>query len=331
MRYGIIGGGGMALTHARHVLRHREATLVACASEAFTPAMQSLVTTHNVPCTDTVAQVLSRQDIDAVLIATPTDTHAALTIAALEAGKQVFVEKPLARTVAEGQAMLAASQRTGNKLLCGQVVRYFADYAQSHTLITSGAIGRVGVARTSRAGAHPPAQSWYADTPRSGGVALDLLIHDIDWLLWTFGPIARVYAKSLTARNIPGRDGVLAILRFHSGVIAHAEANWAYPGGFVTTLEVAGSDGIVSHRNTDAPDIALRPHSQTNAELATDNDALEDPYYAQFCAFDAWIGGGAAPRSTPEDSLRSLAVTLAVGESAARGAVVCFPAGGAAQ
>lgn len=331
MRYGIIGGGGMARTHASHVLRHPAATLVACAAAAYTPATQELLRSAHVPCYDHANQLLAHTDIDAVIIATPTDTHAALTIAALEAGMHVFIEKPLARTVAEGQAMLAAAKRTGRKLLCGQVVRYFAEYAQSHALITSGAIGNVGVARTSRAGAHPPADSWYADTPRSGGVALDLLIHDIDWLLWTFGPVARIYAKSITARNIPGRDGVLAVLRFHAGIIAHVEANWAYPSGFVTTLEVAGSNGILSHRNTDAPDIALRPQPQTNAALATDHAAHEDPYYAQFCAFDTWVRGGNSPRSTPDDSLLSLAVTLAIVESASTGAVVTFSPEGAAR
>ena len=331
MRYGIIGAGGMALTHASHVLRHADTTLVACTAVEYSPAMQLLTGTAGVPCVAHAADLITRTDIDAVLIATPTDTHADLAIAALQAGKHVFVEKPLARTVSEARAMLTAAQANKRKLLCGQVVRYFPEYAQSHDLIISGAIGRVGVARTSRAGVHPPAESWYADTLRSGGVALDLLIHDIDWLLWTFGPVQRIYAKSITAKTISGRDGVLAILRFHSGVIAHVEANWAYPNGFVTTLEVAGSDGIVAHRNTDAPDISLRPHAHTDAHLAADARAIEDPYYLQFCAFDAWIRGGPTPRSTPEDSLRSLATTLAIVASAQTGLVQTFTLEGAAQ
>jgi predicted dehydrogenase len=331
MRYGIIGAGGMAMTHASHMLRHAATTLVACAAKEYTPAMQALTATAGVLCFDNATDLLSRSDIDAVFIATPTDTHAPLAIEALHAGKHVFVEKPLARTVAEGRAMLATAQATNRKILCGQVVRYFPEYAQSHDLITSGAIGRVGVARTSRAGAHPPPESWYADTPRSGGVALDLLIHDIDWLLWTFGPVQRIYAKSITARNLSGRDGVLAILRFHSGVIAHVEANWSYPNGFVTTVEVAGSDGIVAHRNTDAPDVNLHAHLHTGAQLAPDALALEDPYYIQFCAFDAWLRGGSTPRSTPQDSLNSLATTLAIVESAQTGSVLTFSPEGTAQ
>ena len=328
MRYGVIGGGGMACVHAGHILRLPEAQLIACAAPEFSPALHALAHTAQVPCTTDVTAFLRRADIDAVVIATPTDTHAVLTIAALQAGLHVLVEKPLARTVAEGVAMLEAATRTNRKLLCGQVVRYFPEYATAYDTIAAGTIGRIGVARTSRAGAHPPAHSWYADVPRSGGVALDLLIHDIDWLLWAFGPVARVYARSITARAIPGRDGVLAILRFASGVIAHAEANWSYPDGFVTSLEVAGSDGIVAHRNDGIVDLTLRAQRDSSATLAGDATAQEDPYYAQLRAFDAWIRGGAAPRSTPQDSLESLRITLAIVESATTGAVLSYPAEG---
>ncbi len=328
MRYGIIGGGGMAHLHAGHVLRMNDAQIVACAALEFTPTMHALANKAGVPCLNDAADLLARTDLDAVIIATPTDTHATLTIAALQAGLHVLVEKPLARTVAEGSAMLAAAERHHKKLLCGQVVRYFPEYATAHDAISAGSIGNIGVARTSRAGAHPPAQSWYADTLRSGGVALDLLIHDIDWLLWNFGPVERVYARSLTERAIPGRDGVLAILRFVNGVIAHAEANWAYPDGFVTALEVAGSDGIVAHRNDGIVDLAMRAQRDSGAKLASDPTAQEDPYYAQLCAFDGWIRGGAAPRSTPAASLESLRITLAVVESAATGAVITYPIDG---
>ena len=140
MRYGIIGGGGMARTHASHVLRHPHATLVACAAPDFTPDMQTLTHAAGIPCYSDATRLLSQPGIDAVLIATPTDTHAQLTIAALTAGMHVFVEKPLARTVAEGTALVAAANRAQKKLLCGHVVRYFAEYAQSHELIVNGAI-----------------------------------------------------------------------------------------------------------------------------------------------------------------------------------------------
>ena len=325
MRYGVIGGGGMARAHAGHVVRLPGAVLAAVAAPDIHADLIALA--HSVGATvgTDVDALISRTDIDAVIIATPTDTHAGLTIAALQAGKDVLVEKPIARTVAEGEAMAATAHRHGRKLLCGQVVRYFAEYATAHDLIVAGSIGTVGVARTSRAGAHPPATSWYADTSRSGGVALDLLIHDVDWLLWTFGPVARIYARGLTARQIPGRDGVLAILRFANGVIAHVEANWAYPGGFTTTLEVAGSDGIVAHTNTGVTDLRMHAQPGSPAQLAKDPAAREDPYYAQLCAFDTWIRGGAAPRSTPASSIESLRIALAIAASAADGTVYHAP------
>ena len=321
MRYGVIGGGGMARTHAGHVRRLPGAVLAAVAAPEIHPDLQYTAAAAGAIVTADAGVVFRDPTIDAVVIATPTDTHAALAIAAMQAGKHVLVEKPLARTVDEAALMVAVAEQTGTKLLCGQVVRYFAEYATAHELITSGAIGNVGVARTARAGAHPPATSWYADTPRSGGVALDLLIYDVDWLLWTFGPVARLYARGLTARHISGRDGVLAVLRFANGVIAHVEANWSYPAGFTTSLEVAGSDGIVAHTNAGVVDLRLHLQPGSSAALAHDPAASEDPYYAQLQGFDTWIRGGAAPRSTPTESLESLRIALAIAESATTGTV----------
>ena len=96
----------------------------------------------------------------------------------------------------------------------------------------------------------------------------------------------------------------------------------------MTSLEVAGSDGIVAHRNDGIVDLVLRPQPGSGATLAADSTAQEDPYYAQLCAFDAWIRGGSAPRSSPQDSLESLRITLAIVESATTGAVLSYPVEG---
>jgi predicted dehydrogenase len=231
----------------------------------------------------------------------------------------VLVEKPLARSLADAQLMLDAAQQYGVKLMCGQVVRYFREYATAHQLITRGDIGTVGVARTSRCGAYPAAHTWYADTVRSGGVALDLLVHDLDWLRWTFGEVTRVYARGLIDRAIPDRDTVMVILRFESGVIGYAEANWSYPNGFHTSLEVAGSNGLVAHRNDDVVDITLRPQAGSGARLAHDPLALEDPYLAQLIDFTQWCTDGTAPRSTARDGYEAVRLSLAVLESVQTG------------
>lgn len=315
MRYGVIGGGGMASYHAHNLTLIPTATLVACAAFEFNDAIRATAQEVGATCTASVADLCARTDIDAVVIATPTDTHAQVALLAMQAGKHVLVEKPLARTLADAQLMLGASHHYGVKLLCGQVVRYFREYATAHQLITRGDIGTVAVARTTRCGTYPAAHTWYADTARSGGVALDLLIHDLDWLRWTFGEVTRVYARGLIDRAIPNRDTVMVILRFASGVIGYAESNWSYPSGFHTSLEVAGSNGIVAHRNDDVLDLSLRSQVGSGAQLVADPLALEDPYLAQLSDFTQWCAGGTVPRSTAHDSYEALRLSLAVLES----------------
>ena len=90
MRYGVIGGGGMASVHAGHILRMPDANLIACAAPEFSPAMRALADSVHAPCSADISALLRRNDIDAVVIATPTDTHAALTVAALQAGVSPF-------------------------------------------------------------------------------------------------------------------------------------------------------------------------------------------------------------------------------------------------
>ncbi len=315
MRYGVIGGGGMGSYHAHNITLIPGATLVACAAPELNDAIRATAQHVGATCFASAIEICARTDIDAVVIATPTDTHAQIAVLAMQSGKHVLVEKPLARTLADAQRMIDAAKQYGVKLQCGQVVRYFREYATAHQLITRGDIGTVGVARTSRCGAYPAANTWFADTARSGGVALDLLVHDLDWLRWTFGEVTRVYARGLIDRAIPDRDTVMVILRFASGVIGYAEANWSYPNGFHTSIEVAGSNGIVAHRNDDVLDIKLRPQAGSSARLAQDLLALEDPYLAQLNDFNQWCAGGTAPRSTANDGYEALRLSLAVLES----------------
>lgn len=320
MRLGVIGGGGMAGYHALNITRIPHCTLVALGAPEYSPMTRDVAQNAAAPCYADAAAVYTRTDIDAVIIATPTDTHASVAIAAMQAGKHVFVEKPLARTLADATAIIEAAHRYQRHLMTGHVVRYFADYAQAHHIVTSGGIGQPGVARTTRCGAFPGGgRQWYADLPRSGGVLLDLLVHDYDWLRWTFGPADRIYARGLLNAGIDRKDAAMSIVHFASGVIAYAEASWAYPGGFRTSLEVSGSNGLIHHANDEVVDITLNAFSDTPVQLAPDVDGHEDPYLAQLRDFVAWCRGGAAPRSVSSDGYEALRMSLAALESVQTG------------
>jgi predicted dehydrogenase len=137
------------------------------------------------------------------------------------AGKHIICEKPLARTLDQGAAILDVVARAGVKLAVGHVVRYFPDYALAHDLVVRGEIGAPGVARATRGAGFPTVPGdWFSDVARSGGVALDLMIHDFDWLRWTFGLLERLYARGLTYAGHPRKDAAMVVARFRGGARA---------------------------------------------------------------------------------------------------------------
>jgi predicted dehydrogenase len=259
------------------------------------------------------AQALARPDVDLVVIAKPTETQLALIRVAARAGKQIICEKPLARTLDQAQAILDVVAQTGVKLAVGHVVRYFPDYAMAHNLIVRGELGTPGVARATRGSGFPSVpNNWFADVARSGGVALDLMIHDFDWLRWTFGPVERLYARGLTYAGRAGKDAAMVIMRFRSGALAYVEGNWAYPGGFRTTLEVSGSAGLIRTASREHAPLTFEMAPTSGPGVAVPTGGLsEDPYLAQMRDFVGWMGGGSAPRCSAEDGFEALRISLA--------------------
>ena len=144
--------------------------------------------------------MLAQAKPDIIDICTPTPLHRDYVERAAAAGKAIFVEKPLARTLADCDAMVAAVNRAGVPAMPGHVVRFFPEYAAAKRLVDAGGVGKPAAIRTARLAGFPGQEgrpNWYADPQQSGGLVLDLILHDFDWLRWTFGPITRVYAKGL--------------------------------------------------------------------------------------------------------------------------------------
>lgn len=276
---------------------------------------------------DTLDELL--QAVDIVDVATPTPEHASPVIAAAKAGKHVVCEKPLARTLADGEAMIAACRDAGVRLFVAQVVRFFPEFAGAKAQVDSGNLGRIGVVRTVRGGNFPRPNDWYGDFEKSGGVILDLAIHDIDYLRWLCGDVKRVFARGLSFADNRGTDHALITLRFASGAIGHIEGSWAFPAGtFRTFLEIAGSEGVLQHDSLQTSPLAIQMHADATAEggkltvpggMIADED---DPYYLELKHFLDCLDSGADFLVAPEDGLAALKIALAAIESVRTGRVV---------
>jgi predicted dehydrogenase len=336
LRVGIIGAGGMGGTHARQWTRVPGARVVAVADPQAHKA-EALAARHEGAKTYAGIEALLADGggVDVVSVCVPTVSHRTVSEAALRAGIHTFCEKPMGLSIAECDAMIAARDASGGRALLsvGQVVRFFPEYANAKRQIEQGAVGKPAAVRVRRGGGFPHTDTdWFADPAKSGGVIFDLLVHDLDWLLWCFGPVTRVYARALTERlaekTVDHIDYALLTLRHESGVISHAEGTWADPGGFVTAFEVAGDGGLLTHDSRRAVPLtkAIRAEGQgRTAGVMVPSSPLtpdDDPYFKEILAFARSIREGTPLAVTPEEARRAVTVAEAARESARTGKAV---------
>lgn len=326
IRIGIIGSGGMGSTHAAAWAR-TPAHLVGIGS-ADSARAAALAAQHGATAYTDYDALL--RDVDVIDICTPTHLHHDMVLAAAAAGKHIVCEKPLARTYAQGQAMLAACADAGVHLLVAHVVRFFPEYAGAKAIVQRGDIGNVAVTRLTRCAYQPKlaADNWFIDPAKSGGMMLDLMIHDFDYARWIAGEVVSVYAKGVRAAqpNAP-EDYALAILRHANGAISNIEGGWAYPPPmFRTALEIAGSAGLIEHPADSATPLAIYKKAKSggdSADVGIPGSPLdEDSYTTEIKHFYEVLVNGAVPRVTAEDGLAALRIALAAIESAQSGRAV---------
>lgn len=322
MRIGIAGVGFMGVTHAEGWAA-AGAQIVGFTAETVEEAAP-LAAQYGVRVFPDFTAML--KEVDVVDICTPTHLHHPLALEAAAAGKDIVCEKPLARTTAQAQEMVAACRRAGVKLLVAHVVRFFPEYALAQAAVAGGQIGKVGVIRLHRGSYRPkkPAGNWFVDEAKSGGLLMDLMIHDYDYARWIVGEVESVYAQKVTTAHPDAPiDYGLAILRHASGALSHIAGAWAYPPPtFRTSLEIFGDAGLIQFdsaetapitnliqkKGPDAPDVAL-PSSPVS----------ESPYTTQIKEFYAALRGERTARLSAADGLAAVQIAEAALQSAQSG------------
>ena len=321
LRIGVIGTGFAGSTHARACTGLSSVRLTAIAAATAAEA-EPLAVELGARAEADAATLCAREDVDLVVVASPTYLHAEHVIAAAHAGKQVFCEKPIARTIEDARAMVAACDAAGVRLAIGHVVRFFPEYRRAKELLEAGAIGRAAIATLTRGtlsvGA---ARAWYLDPAKSGGVVLDLMLHDLDALRWWFGEPDHVYGKRLAGAG--ALDYALATVRYVDRPMVQLEASWAEHGGFRTTYEIRGERGMLVHDSRAvSPFVVHSPTAQGGASVIPAPTLRETPYRRQLRDLIERLGRGEPPLVDGREGLRSLALGLAVLESADRDEVV---------
>lgn len=175
-------------------------------------------------------ELIEQADVDAVDICLPTDLHIAHAVAAMRRGRHVFIEKPICMKAEEMEQILRVKAETGAKIQVGQVIRFWTEYVWLKQTADTGIYGRVLSGAFRRVSARPTwaSEGWLGNVRRSGGVAVDMHVHDVDFIRWLLGEPDRVQAQAY--RDESGAiQQIFALYGYGRQVGISVEAGWDYP------------------------------------------------------------------------------------------------------
>ena len=312
MRVALVGSGWIQDFHARGVLAYPGGQLLAVANHREESA-HSLAERHEIPeVTTDWRSLTTRDDLDAVVVATPNALHAEQSIAFLDAGKHVLVEKPMALSVAECDAMIAASRAGGASLMVAHNWRFRDEVIVMRDRIAAGELGEVVKTRGYGVHAGDGPDGWFLDVALSGGGALvDMGVHAIDTARFVLGDPApeRVCAAISTRYGSyeVDDDGIL-LVGWSNGTNSVIESGWWHPHkeGMEADTEVYGTGGYGR----------IFPRE----EPSEDYEHCSQPMYTeQMREFLGAIEQGRPPRPSGEDGRVVIDVVQRAYASAAHG------------
>lgn len=325
----IIGAGRIGRIHAANLYRNPEAELIYIC-DVSTDAAAALADTCGARV-GTVQEVLSDRKVDAVVIASPTDTHAEMIGAAAQEGKSIFCEKPLDLDVGTARQSLEAVARADVLLCVGFNRRHDPSFAELRRQIGDGRIGDVEVVSITSRDPSPPPIDYIR---RSGGLFRDMMIHDFDMARWLLGeePV-EVYAagSSLVDADI-GKAGdvdtAVAVLRTAEGRMCQITNSRRCSYGYDQRIEVFGSEGLLRADNQTNTSVSVAGVSGTLTEPALPFflERYADAYRLQLDKFLRAVNGDDPGLPDGTDGLRALQLAEAAQASCEQGRPVTVAA-----
>ncbi|MBY6385732.1 Gfo/Idh/MocA family oxidoreductase [Rhodococcus erythropolis] len=324
---GLIGAGWIGRFHGESVALRIPGTRLVAVADPAPGAAASLIerVSPDARAYTDALELIADPTVEAVLISTPASTHTDLVVAAAEAGKHVFCEKPMALTLEDADRAIGACAANNVALQVGFNRRFAADFTAAHDVITAGGIGTPQLLRSLTR--DPGITADVASRVKPWTIFNETLIHDFDALLW-LNPGARVVevfaqADALIHPQYKEQgylDTSMVQLRFDNGALASAEANFQATYGYDVRGEVFGSGGMVSAGEVTRT--AMRHYSSPGVLADTPRVNIElfhDAYVAQLAHFADCIHSGSAPSVDGLDARNALEIALAAKESVETG------------
>jgi len=238
MKVGLIGCGFMGGMHAACYGALAPLGVKVTAVADVRPDFAAKLADENTAVYATGMELIEKADVDVVDICLPTHLHTAHAVAAMKAGKHVFVEKPICVKDEEMELLLATEQETGVKVQVGQVIRQWTEYVWLKEAVDSGVYGKVLHGQFRRLSSLPTWawENWLHQVDKSGGVAVDMHVHDVDFVRYILGEPDIVKAHAY--RDEKGViQQINALLGYGSNVSISVEAGWNYPADFPFTAD----------------------------------------------------------------------------------------------
>ena len=330
LKIGLVGAGFMGITHAHAFAKAPDTQIVMVASRTAVKAAAVAKEVDAEATTDFMA-VVKDPGVDAVSITLPTNMHKEYVLAALNAGKHVLIEKPMALSVAECDDMIEAAQQSGQILMVAQVLRFWPEYIAMIDFIHAGQLGKPLAAVASRLCEPPRWGEWFLNPEWTGGEVLDLHIHDLDAFNWFFGTPRSVYARG--QKGEPGGWDYVQSLVDYGGVCCSGEGSALQPAHypFTMTLKVLCERGAVEFQMRAGGGQVDSFDAGTNSLIVyeTGKDPCKlsvvpgDAYERQAAYFVECIHEKKLPsRGAPEQGRLAVATALAARQSIETGQVV---------
>jgi predicted dehydrogenase len=333
VRFGIIGSGLIADFHARALGSVRNARLVGV-SGAVIEQTTDFARKYNIKAYSSTAELLASGEIDAVSICTPSGTHAEIAATALEAGKHVVIEKPMALTVADCDRVIEAEKKSGRVCTVVSQLRYSDSSAKVREAIAENRLGRLincGVyMKFHRSPEYYSASSWRGTFKMDGGGALmNQGIHGVDLMLYFMGKVKTIRAVVKTLyHNIETEDTVVALLEFGNGALGVVEATTAVLPGYPRRFEICGTAGSIILEEDmisrwDIPGETIGVGMSAGGTSYDRPDSITvDGHIRQLNDFMSVITGGGECRVRTSDGREAVRLINAVYESARTGNTV---------
>jgi len=335
--FGLIGCGRVAPRHAQSLIQVPDTQLVAVADVREDRASR-FSAEYGAQAYTNYEDMLARPDIDAVTICVPSGLHAQVAIDVLQAGKHVLVEKPIALNLDDADRMIATAREKGLRLGVVLQNRYNSPVQQVRTLIDQGRLGKLYLGSVCVRWYRPQSyyeDDWHGTRSMDGGALMNQSIHHLDALQWFMGPVASVYAYTATlAHTMECEDVGVAVVRFRSGALATVEGSTlTWPQNLEGSVALFGERGSVKIGGTALSRITLWKvdgELEREAEILT-SQRIDPPTVYGYSHrevihdFVRALLEGREPSTPGPEARKSLALVLAIYESARTGQEVQLP------